>query len=335
MKSIGYFNKNLEMCLQRWTDFLQGETNFISPNAGWRYLLQSDKVRGHYCWDSGFKICSFCGWTMGCLTSFEFKLLHFSDWVKNVIFFRNMRKETFSNVSVIDTFKWNSFSSSPVFTTMLWFIFCMKLFSVSWGLSFMFCIYQNVFWHLDIQYSMWWPNPVPLSMIHSPGKCPYLVENAAENNLGVLVNSKMTIHVSPKNALPAKTVNRMFICIRKKIALKRSWGVIIPLHSILVRPQLGYGMLYVVLIPQFQRDDKNQKRYIRDPTRWSDVWRHVKEGRKNLFCSSKRREGLGIIAFQNLKGNYRNDRPTLHKDACWWDKRQWVQIASALISIWK
>lgn len=102
-------------------------------------------------------------------------------------------------------------------------------------------------------------------MIHSPGKYPYLVGNAAENELGVLMNSK--IHVSPKNALPAKTVNRIFICIRKKIALKRSWGVIIPLHSILVRPQLGYGMLYAVLISQFQRDDKNQKSYIRDPTR--------------------------------------------------------------------
>lgn len=160
---------------------------------------------------------------------------------------------------------------------MLWFIFCMKLFSISWGLSFTFCIYRNVFWHLDILYSVWWPNPVPLSMIRSPGKYPYLVGNAAENDLGVLVNSKMTR--SSKNALPAITVNRIFICIRKKTALRRSWGVIIPLHSIIVRPQMGYGMLHAVLIPQFQRDYKNQKRYIRDPTRRSDVWRHVKEGR--------------------------------------------------------
>lgn len=43
-------------------------------------------------------------------------------------------------------------------------------------------------------------------------------------------------------------------------------------------------------------------------------------------------QGDLTIVFQNLKGGYKEDKDSLHKQPCCEDKRQWVQVALGEVS---
>ena len=79
-----------------------------------------------------------------------------------------------------------------------------------------------------------------------------LERRSAEKNLGVLMNSRLS--VSQQHALVAKKTNGILVCIKKSTE-SMSKVVIVPLYSALVRLHLKYHVQFWV--PQFKKKKKD------------------------------------------------------------------------------